>query len=105
MPNTIGKGSCLNCQVRPQTIFAGLNERELEQMQPFQPPIIQYAPNETIYMQGSEACYVFTLRQGFVKIVNTLSDGRAHIVQLLRDGDFFGFGGCRAARINTPRLP
>ncbi|MEZ5451555.1 MAG: Crp/Fnr family transcriptional regulator [Thiothrix sp.] len=93
MPNTIGKGSCLNCQVRPQTIFAGLNEHELGQMQPFQPPIIQYAPNETIYMQGSEACYVFTLRQGFVKIVNTLSDGRAHIVQLLRDGDFFGFGG------------
>lgn len=88
-----GKGHCQTCSIRPITIFASLDDTELQQIQAFHPAIIQYAPQEIIYHQGVEARYAFTLRQGFVKIVNTLPDGRSHIVQLLRDGDFFGFGG------------
>ncbi|UJS23425.1 Crp/Fnr family transcriptional regulator [Thiothrix winogradskyi] len=87
------KGHCSTCNIRPITIFSTLDTTEVEQIQAFQPAIIQYAPDEIIYHQGMEARYAFTLRHGFVKIVNTLADGRSHIVQLLRDGDFFGFGG------------
>lgn len=93
MPQHQAKGQCLTCRIRPITIFSTLDAQEVAQIQAFQPSIIQYSPNEIIYHQGADARYAFTLRQGFVKIVNTLADGRSHIVQLLRDGDFFGFGG------------
>lgn len=93
MPQIQAKGQCTTCQIRPITIFAMLDADELEQIQSFQPQIIQYGKDEIIYHQGAEARYAFTLRQGFVKVLNTLPDGRSHIVQLLRDGDFFGFGG------------
>lgn len=97
VPHHQAKGHCLTCSIRPITIFATLDAAEVEQIQAFQPAIIQYAPDEIIYHQGMEARHAFTLRQGFVKIVNTLADGRSHIVQLLRDGDFFGFGGLSGA--------
>lgn len=93
MPQATVKGHCPTCTIRPSTIFAALSAAELEQFQAFQPLITTYAKDEVIYHQGMEARYAFTLRQGFVKVVNTLVDGRSHIVQLLRDGDFFGFGG------------
>ena len=97
VPHHHAKGQCLSCSIRPITIFSTLDTAEVEQIQAFQPAIIQYEPDEIIYHQGMEARYAFTLRQGFVKIVNTLADGRSHIVQLLRDGDFFGFGGLSGA--------
>ncbi|SEB07213.1 CRP/FNR family transcriptional regulator, anaerobic regulatory protein [Thiothrix caldifontis] len=93
VPQLQAKGHCSTCSIRPITIFSTLNAAEVEQIQAFQPAIIRYEPGEIIYHQGMEAHYAFTLRQGFVKIVNSLADGRSHIVQLLRDGDFFGFGG------------
>lgn len=88
-----GKGHCITCSVRSITLFAGLQPDELAQIQSFQPAVLRFDPQEVIYHQGTEARYAYTLRQGFIKIVNTLPDGRSHIVQLLRDGDFFGFGG------------
>ena len=91
------KGKCLSCSIRPITIFSTLDAAEVEQIQAFQPAIIHYEANDIIYHQGMEARYAYTLRQGFVKIVNTLADGRSHIVQLLRAGDFFGFGGLSGA--------
>lgn len=97
MSQTQAKGHCPTCQIRPITIFADLEPAELVKIQAFQPMIMQHTPNDIIYHQGAEARYAYTLRQGFVKIVNTLPDGRAHIVQLLRDGDFFGFGGMSGA--------
>ncbi|MGB5600013.1 MAG: Crp/Fnr family transcriptional regulator [Thiothrix litoralis] len=93
MSQTVSKGRCSTCSIRPNTIFAPLDEAELVKLQTFQPLITTYAQDEVLYHQGSDAHYAFTLRQGFVKVMNTLPNGKVHIVQLLRDGDFFGFGG------------
>lgn len=97
MPQVLGKGHCQTCQIRPKTIFANLNVDDLAHIQAFQPHIMTYQPGDMIYHQGAVSQYAFTLRHGFVKVVNTLPDGRAHIVQLLCDGDFFGFGGLSGA--------
>jgi CRP/FNR family transcriptional regulator len=59
---------------------------------------IRVPAGSTLYLEGDRARYAYTLRQGAVKLVKTLPNGRAQIVRLLRHGDLFGFEGLRETR-------
>ncbi|OQX09820.1 MAG: Crp/Fnr family transcriptional regulator, partial [Thiothrix lacustris] len=90
MSNIKGKGHCQSCQIRHLSIFAQLPIDRLVEIQVFQPSVVVYAPDETVYHQGDSALNAFTLRKGLIKLTKTLPNGRTQIVRVLRTGDLFG---------------
>lgn len=86
MSNIKGKGQCRTCAIRQLSIFALLPEANLTEIQHFQPSIMTFASNEAVYHQGEVATCAYTLRQGLIRLVKTLPNGRTQIVRLIRAG-------------------
>jgi CRP/FNR family transcriptional regulator len=105
MSNIKGKGHCQTCQIRNLSIFAQLPVERLAEIQAFQPSVVTYAADETIYHQGDAALNAFTLRKGLVKLTKTLPNGRTQIVRVLRMGDLFGFDGFAHEPYNHTAIP
>lgn len=93
MSSIKGKGHCLTCPIRHLSIFGELPVERLEQIQHFQPAVIQYQTGETIYHQGAQAQSAYTLRKGMVKLTKSLANGRTQIIRVLGAGELFGFDG------------
>ena len=87
---------CLHCQMRDESIFAGLNPVELCTLG-MEVQDIDCAAGEILYHAGDPARYAYTLRAGAVKLVKTLSNGQEVILRLLHHGDLFGFEGMHEA--------
>ncbi len=105
MSNIKGKGHCQSCQIRHLSIFAQLPMDRLTEIQAFQPSVMAYAVDETVYHQGDAALNAFTLRKGLVKLIKTLPNGRTQIVRVLRTGDLFGFDGFANEPYNHTAIP
>jgi CRP/FNR family transcriptional regulator len=105
MSNVKGKGHCQSCQIRHLSIFAQLPTVRLVEIQAFQPSVVMYAPDETVYHQGDPAANAYTLRKGLVKLTKTLPNGRTQIVRVLRTGDLFGFDGFASEPYNHTATP
>ncbi|WP_020558548.1 Crp/Fnr family transcriptional regulator [Thiofilum flexile] len=105
MSSIKGKGHCRSCAIRQMSIFAQLPEAALVEIQHFQPSIIHFSANETVYHQGEAASCAYTLRQGLVRLVKTLPNGRTQIVRLIRAGDSFGFDGFIGEPYNHSAIP
>lgn len=92
MATKIAISDCLNCRIRPLSIFAGLTVDDLKELDM---PVITmgYESGETFYHEGSKPIAAFTVNSGVVKLVITLPNGRNQIVRLLTTGDIFGFEG------------
>ena len=84
-----GVADCLNCNIRQSVLFAGLVERDFNEIHR---PIDQlnYAAGATIYRTGEEGVSLFTIRTGLVKLAHYLPDGSQRIVRLLRKTDILG---------------
>jgi CRP/FNR family transcriptional regulator len=84
-----GKADCLNCSLRASVLFAGLLERDFERIHD---PIDQYhlTAGTVLYRAGDDGEYMFTLRSGFLKLVQYLPDGSQRIVRLARPTDVLG---------------
>jgi CRP/FNR family transcriptional regulator len=104
MSNIKGKGQCRTCAIRHMSIFAQLPDTNFKDI-PFQPSIVAYAANEAIYHQGEMASCAYTLRQGLIRLVKTLPNGRTQIVRLIRAGDSFGFDGFIGEPYNHSAIP
>lgn len=63
MSNIKGRGHCQSCQIRHLSIFAQLPINRLVEIQAFQPSVVIYAVDETIYHQGDASLNAFTLRR------------------------------------------
>lgn len=105
MSNIKGKGHCLTCQIRHLSIFSQLPIQRLEEIQNFQPSIVTFAADETIYHQGGTALNAYTLRKGLIKLTKTLPNGRTQIVRVLHTGDLFGFDGFAGENYNHTATP
>jgi CRP/FNR family transcriptional regulator len=105
MSNIKGKGHCQTCQIRHLSIFAQLPLERLTEIQSFQPSVVTYSADETIYHQGDTALNAFTLRNGLIKLIKTLPNGRTQIVRVLRSGDLFGFDGFADESYNHTAIP
>ncbi len=105
MSNIKGRGRCITCPIRHLSIFAQLPEEGLHEIQTFQPSIVTFAVDETIYHQGDVSVNAYTLRQGLVKLVKTLPSGRTQIVRVLQEGDLFGFDGFAGENYNHTAIP
>ncbi|MEB4589629.1 Crp/Fnr family transcriptional regulator [Candidatus Thiothrix sp. Deng01] len=105
MSNIKGRGHCQTCQIRHLSIFAQLPVNRLAEIQGFQPSVVTYAVDETVYHQGDVSATAFTLRKGLVKLIKTLPNGRTQIVRVLRTGDLFGFDGFAGESYNHTAIP
>ncbi|WP_026220932.1 Crp/Fnr family transcriptional regulator [Thiofilum flexile] len=89
-----GSHSCQSCQVRHLSILSRMSTERLGQIaQDFNPSVITFGGQDTIYYQGDSARYAYTVRSGFVKLLSILPNGRTHIVRVLHTGDLLGFEG------------
>ncbi len=84
-----GNSDCNACSIRSSVLFAELNEEDFSKIHE---PIddLRFEANSGIYTQGDAAEYVYTLRDGYIKLLHINSDGSGRIVRLVVPGDLFG---------------
>ena len=84
-----GNSDCNACSIRSSALFAELNEEDFSKIHS---PIddLRYEANTGIYTQGDSAEHLFTLREGYIKLLHINSDGSTRIVRLVMPGDLFG---------------
>ena len=84
-----GQADCLSCTLRNSVLFAGLQEKDFEQIHQ---PIDLYSlpPGALLYRAGDQGDRMFTIRSGVLKLVQYLPDGTQRIVRLLRSTDVAG---------------
>ena len=86
----IGRADCAHCAIRGKVLFSNLSRSTLDDI--LTPINVYCYPKEnSIYHEGDQASWVYTIRKGIVKLVRYLSDGTPHIVRILKVGDAFGF--------------
>ncbi len=92
-----GQADCLSCTLRNSVLFAGLEEKDFDQIhQPID--IYTLPPGSTLYRAGDKGDRLFTIRSGILKLVQYLPDGTQRIVRLLRTTDVAGL----EALLNQP---
>ena len=84
-----GHADCEHCSIRKNDIFASLDIIEYAEILK---PIAQYyhPPKSILYVQNEPATHVYVIRNGVVKLEETLNDGSVRIVRLLQSGDAVG---------------
>lgn len=84
-----GNSDCNSCSIRSSVLFSELNEEDFSKIHE---PIddLRFEANSGIYTQGDAADYVYTLRDGYIKLLHINSDGSGRIVRLVAPGDLFG---------------
>lgn len=84
-----GEADCINCALRNSVLFAGLEEKDFEQIH--QPIDLYTLPaGATLYRSGDMGSRLFTIRSGVLKLVQYLPDGTQRIVRLVRSTDVIG---------------
>lgn len=84
-----GQIDCDACSIRSSALFAELNEEDFSKIHT---PIddLRFEANALIYSQGDLALHLFTLRDGYIKLLHLNPDGSSRIVRLVTPGDLFG---------------
>ena len=84
-----GKSDCQSCAIRNSVLFAELNEEDFSKIHV---PIedIKYEQDSLIYQQGDIGRSLYTLREGYIKLLHLNEDGTERIVRLIKQGDLFG---------------
>jgi len=84
-----GHADCQHCAIRKNDIFATLDVAKYEAILR---PISQYTypAKSLLYVQDAPATDVYVIRNGIVKLEETLGDGTVRIVRILQSGDAVG---------------
>lgn len=84
-----GKSDCNTCSIRDSVLFAELNEDDFSKIHA---PIddVKFEQDSLIYRQGDQGEYLYTLREGYIKLLHLNEDGTQRIVRLIKQGDLFG---------------
>jgi CRP-like cAMP-binding protein len=84
-----GEADCQHCSLRNSVLFAGLTESDFEKIHK---PIDQFIvpAGSTLYHAGADAGYLYTIRDGIVKLSQGLHDGKQRIVRLGFKADVIG---------------
>ncbi|OYY08163.1 MULTISPECIES: Crp/Fnr family transcriptional regulator [unclassified Polynucleobacter] len=84
-----GNSDCNACSIRSSALFAELNEDDFSKIHE---PIddLRFEAHSGIYNQGEAADFLYTLRDGYIKLLHINSDGSGRIVRLVVPGDLFG---------------
>ena len=92
-----GRSDCKHCGIRHMMLFSGLQDSDFDHI--FEPiDNLRYAENSQLYGQGDSGNQLFSIRRGFVKLVQTQEDGSQRIVRVLGPGAITGL----EALLNKP---
>ncbi|WP_312283869.1 Crp/Fnr family transcriptional regulator [Candidatus Igneacidithiobacillus taiwanensis] len=83
---------CLTCPVRRWSIFSELLDTDLAHL-PIQVEDTAVSADTCVSKEGDLIQQAFVLRQGSIKLERVTVSGGTQIVQLLRNGDIWGFEG------------
>lgn len=85
----IQRADCLHCSIRHRMLFAPL---DMNKISPWLWPINHLVcdTKTRIYHQGQPPQSIFSIRRGFVKLIQLTEDGKEHIVRLLGPGSCLG---------------
>ncbi len=84
-----GKSDCNTCSIRDSVLFAELNQDDFSKIHA-QVDDLKYEQDSLIYCQGDAGRHLYTLREGYIKLLYLNDDGTERIVRLVRKGDLFG---------------
>jgi CRP-like cAMP-binding protein len=84
-----GNSNCEACSIRSSALFAELNEEDFAKIHS---PIddLSFDSHVSVYQQGDIAKDLFTLREGYIKLLHTNPDGSIRIVRVVLPGNLFG---------------
>lgn len=83
------RADCRHCGIRNLVLFADLNERDLDLIhEPIEELV--YGPGASLYSIGSRLDHVFTIRSGWIKLLQYQPGGSHRIVRLLSTGEVAG---------------
>jgi CRP/FNR family transcriptional regulator, anaerobic regulatory protein len=84
-----GNADCMQCSLRDSALFNGLTEEDFKLIhEPVEQLTIK--PGDVVYTAGDQGQYLYTIRSGLVKLVQSLADGTQRIVRLNRNTDVLG---------------
>ena len=88
-PEWVGRAHCSKCHIRRLMFFSELPDVAFDKLlQPIDQYI--YPPGSVLYETGSQKKFIYSIRQGMVKLVHEAEDGSSRIVRLLGPGAAIG---------------
>ena len=84
-----GNSNCEVCSIRSSALFAELNEEDFAKIHS---PIddLSFESYSSIYAQGDTAQDLYTLREGYIKLLHVNPDGSSRIIRVVLPGNLFG---------------
>lgn len=88
-PEWLGRSDCKHCGIRSMMLFSGLRDEDFDHiLEPIDN--LRYAEKSLFYNQNDFDNKVYSIRRGFVKLVQNQADGSVRIVRLLGPGAIIG---------------
>jgi CRP-like cAMP-binding protein len=87
--NLLDFARCSACVVRDRALFSGLSDKEFSHIN-LAIEDFQFPPGASILKQGGEGRYIYSIRQGMVKLNRLRQNGDHRILRILRTGDVVG---------------
>ena len=85
----LGRADCRHCSIRHMMLFSELQDSDFDHiLEPIDN--FRYAENTMLYNQGDKDNKVYSIRRGFIKLVQSQPDGSLRIVRLLGPGAIVG---------------
>lgn len=82
---------CNKCPIRDMALFQGVPLNRLDWTQKYREQQFIVPPKATLYQEGSNPDYVYTLFNGWMAVYQTSRSGKRQILRFALPGDFLGF--------------
>jgi len=88
-PEWIGRADCKHCGIRHMMLFSGFQDSDFDRiLEPIDN--LRFTERTQFYNQGSNDNKIYSLRSGYIKLVQTQDDGSSRIVRVLGPGALVG---------------
>ena len=84
-----GAADCRNCGVRRIALFGALDAADFNEIHQVIDDM-QFASGESLFAEGQQGHYLYTVKTGFIKLERVLPDGTRRITRVARRGDLIG---------------
>ncbi len=92
-----GVEKCRRCAIRSLVLFADLQREDFDHIHlPIEE--MELTAGQSLYQSNQQGRYVFTIRQGLIKLTHPLANGHYRVIRLLRQGDLAGIEALNGAR-------
>ncbi len=88
---------CTICPASDASVFSGLPENKLGQLEPLQ-TTNTYKKNQIIFYEGNPALGAYCISEGKVKLYKTTEDGKQRILKICTSGELLGYASLFSGR-------